>query len=614
MEYLDGRFTGYDPYVYYRQAERIVEEGRLPKRDMERWLPFGRDLSLLHNLYSYALAYSYRAVRSVAPRLTLYEFSCYAPPVLFAATAALFMAVLWTLFGWEAAGLGCLFLIFTPSVAFRTPLGFGDRDAFCLFLGVLTSALYLWQAAASKRRHRRMLAAACGFTACLGCLAWEGSGVFALCVLIPATVGAWRSTDKVMEFYVFAACLTLPLLLFSSAHRFWVVPTEPAHPVGLVAVFPALLAASMILIRQAFRGRQHTGLKLASFLPAALLVGFLLHRALSTAESALSIAVPFSGSRLMLTIGEVYNMDIAAWRYKFGALPLVAAGGVVGAWLYQIRRGAASFPFEMLLFGTAWIGLWGFLTQISLRYSVMLAPAVAAWSGVALIWAGNALANRYRQKAFAAEVARYLFATVLPILILFWRPVGGLTYTGSIAAAPTYAQPSSTTHEALRWMSQNLDRSSGQPVVAAGWLSGVHLNVLADAATIEDTDTWKHYWVHLSSRHLFCAENETEALRFLKTRNADYWMLTSRDLSGSGSAQIEQFGSGAIRDRNIEFSQRMWNMDGSKAFELVFENAEIKLFRIHYPPDLTVPPELYEAWTAPDFPDPELRRVWMGGG
>ena len=158
----------------------------------------------------------------------------------------------------------------------------------------------------------------------------------------------------------FSACLTLPLLLFSSAHRFWVVPTEPAHPVGLVAVFPALLGASAILIREAYRRSFYTGLKLASFLPAALLVGFLLHRALSSGGEALSIAVPFSGSRLMLSIGEVHNMDIGIWRHTFGALPLVAAGGVVGAWLYQIRRGAASFPLETLLFGNRLDRFMGF--------------------------------------------------------------------------------------------------------------------------------------------------------------------------------------------------------------------------------------------------------------
>ena len=201
---LDGRFTGNDAYLYYRQAERIFEEGRLPKRDMERWLPLGRDLSLLHNLYSYVVAYPYRTVRVFFPNLTLHAFSCYAPPVLFAMTAALFTAALLSLYGWEAAGLGSLFFVLSPPLAGRTSLGFADRDAFCLFLAVLTGALYLWQINASARRNRIALATACGLTACVGCLGWEGFGTFALCVLIPAMAVAWRQKVRVLEFAAFA--------------------------------------------------------------------------------------------------------------------------------------------------------------------------------------------------------------------------------------------------------------------------------------------------------------------------------------------------------------------------------------------------------------------------
>ena len=616
MDYLDGRFTGYDPYVYFRQAERIVEEGRLPKRDMERWLPFGRDLTLLHNLYSYALAHSYRAARAVFPDLTLYEYSCYAPPVLFAVTVVLLMAVLWTLFGWESACLASLFLVNLPSVAFRTSLGFGDRDGFCLFLGVLTGSLYLWQINAHGRRHRIALAAACGLTAALGCFSWEGFGLFALCVLIPATVSAWRQQKSVLELTAYCVCWAVPLLLFSSAHRFWIVPSEPAHPIGLVGVFPALAALSLIFIRAAFGGR-HSGLKAAAVLSALTLASLLALRAVRSGD-ALSLAVPFSSSRLMQTIGETYNMTLENWIFGFGVLPLIAAGGVICSWVgLWKRREKQSFPLKtvlpVILFGTSWLLLWGFLTQISRRYAVMLAPAVVGASAITLIRLGDALARRLSGKVLVSETARCLFTTLLPAAILFSPFLGGFSITGPAHARPTYAQPSALETEGMRWMSQNLDRSDGQPVIAADWLYGVHLNVLADAVTIADTDTWKHYWIHLAARYLFCAESETEALQFLKTRDADYWMIARDNIAGEGAKKIEFLASGLSRDRNVVFSRFVWDRGGSRSFELVFENEEVKLFRIHYPSDLTVPPELYEAWTAPNFPDPELRRVWMGG-
>ena len=39
----DGQFTDNDAYLYYKQAQTIAEHGYLPARDMECWLPLGRD-------------------------------------------------------------------------------------------------------------------------------------------------------------------------------------------------------------------------------------------------------------------------------------------------------------------------------------------------------------------------------------------------------------------------------------------------------------------------------------------------------------------------------------------------------------------------------------------
>ena len=50
----DGQFTGNDPYLYYWQAQMVTEQGRLPARDMHRWLLLGRDLGQSLNAYPYA--------------------------------------------------------------------------------------------------------------------------------------------------------------------------------------------------------------------------------------------------------------------------------------------------------------------------------------------------------------------------------------------------------------------------------------------------------------------------------------------------------------------------------------------------------------------------------
>jgi asparagine N-glycosylation enzyme membrane subunit Stt3 len=49
------QFTGNDAYLYHWQAGIISEHGRLPARDMHRWLPLGRDNGQLLSLYAYAI-------------------------------------------------------------------------------------------------------------------------------------------------------------------------------------------------------------------------------------------------------------------------------------------------------------------------------------------------------------------------------------------------------------------------------------------------------------------------------------------------------------------------------------------------------------------------------
>ena len=66
----DGQFSGYDAYLYYWQAEIISENGKLPARDMHRWLPLGRDLGQTLNLYSYLLTYVHKLIAVCLPGIT----------------------------------------------------------------------------------------------------------------------------------------------------------------------------------------------------------------------------------------------------------------------------------------------------------------------------------------------------------------------------------------------------------------------------------------------------------------------------------------------------------------------------------------------------------------
>ena len=84
-------FRGTDSYRFYRQAEIIVQQGQLPERDMDRWLPEGRNLRTHLNASSYLLAYLYRAAHRLAPRLTLYQVASVYSVICFAASALIFL-------------------------------------------------------------------------------------------------------------------------------------------------------------------------------------------------------------------------------------------------------------------------------------------------------------------------------------------------------------------------------------------------------------------------------------------------------------------------------------------------------------------------------------------
>jgi len=69
----DRYLLGTDAYRFLRQASIITSERKLPRVDKMRWYPVGRDLSTHLNLFSYAMAYAYRILRTIHRNLTIYR-------------------------------------------------------------------------------------------------------------------------------------------------------------------------------------------------------------------------------------------------------------------------------------------------------------------------------------------------------------------------------------------------------------------------------------------------------------------------------------------------------------------------------------------------------------
>lgn len=213
----DGQFTETDGYFYYWQASLISEHGPLPARDMHRWLPIGRDLGQTLNLYGYVLAYAHKAIVWVFPNLSLYHVCLYLPVVCFCIGLGALCLYFYHTYGWMFSLSACVILATLPGSIERSTAGFGDRDAFCLMLGLLAVVTYLLSIQAETPRKRLIWTLISGFIVFLGGLSWEGFGVFLSVIIV---VELWRfltsETEEGLGLYAVWVCCFVPTLTLAS--------------------------------------------------------------------------------------------------------------------------------------------------------------------------------------------------------------------------------------------------------------------------------------------------------------------------------------------------------------------------------------------------------------
>ena len=212
-----GQLTDPDGYFYYWQAQLISENGQLPARDMRHWLPLGRDLGQTLNLYPYILAYTHKVLSRVFSKISLYHVVFYMPVLCFCiGLGALYLFLAHT-FDLRAAGIVGIFLVTLPACIERSCAGVGDRDSWCLMLGLLAVITYLTSLRVERRASRMRWTLANGFILFLGGISWEGFGVFLSIILC---VEIWRfitsETETDLPYYLIWICTFVPTLYIAS--------------------------------------------------------------------------------------------------------------------------------------------------------------------------------------------------------------------------------------------------------------------------------------------------------------------------------------------------------------------------------------------------------------
>jgi len=209
-------FLGTDAYRYAKRANMILQEGSLPSRDSTAWLPEGQDLTSIRAPFSleYILSYAYRFISIFNPKITLHTVAIYYPVVVYIACLVLLFLLCTKLFDVPQGLLALILLSVCPGTLDRTMAGFADRDAWTLFLALLSYVLYIFSFYHPNLKGK-VLAFCSGIVMGIVGLVWEGSGIF-IAVVIIFNIIKWllkKWNRKDFELYVYWVIPVVSILL-----------------------------------------------------------------------------------------------------------------------------------------------------------------------------------------------------------------------------------------------------------------------------------------------------------------------------------------------------------------------------------------------------------------
>tara|TARA_Y100000310_G_scaffold332326_1_gene407690 strand:- start:174 stop:2726 length:2553 start_codon:yes stop_codon:yes gene_type:complete len=132
---------GNDPFIFYRYAKYVVENGSLMVTDMLRYFPTGFSGMEEFKVLSYVLAYFYKFLNFFDSNISFdYVVAVYSVAA-FVVSLIVFFILLKKVFSVRVALLASIFLAFLPAYLSRTIAGFADKEALAMILIYL--AFYL---------------------------------------------------------------------------------------------------------------------------------------------------------------------------------------------------------------------------------------------------------------------------------------------------------------------------------------------------------------------------------------------------------------------------------------------------------------------------------------
>ncbi len=582
----DNQFTSNDAYLYALQAQEISENGLLPERDMRRWLPEGRENGQRLYLYAYGIAYIHKSIGWIFPKLTLYHIQIYLPSICYIVGLSVLCLFLVRVHGVYFAAIVILLLATLPGSIDRSAAGFGDRDAWCWMLGILAVTSYLWKERMESGWQRWVTTALCGAIVFLGGMSWEGFGFFLIIII---GIELWKfitsdTEDRLIE-YVLWVLMFVPWLYFiSPAYRSGYSSNTHLAAIMLFPPLAVLISRGvryllLTYVEQLRLYSRNLAWVLTLLSITAGIVYIIMH-----ANTFEETAYPFHENQLIKSIGELADPNFKFWWDRHGAIFVLGSVGIIAASLHLWKSKGIPIALSLSLFVETtffrehlnrWIGegTCNILFSVSLVLAVLsfgiasfrkeksenelVILAMLGWFILWIALARSAVRNEFLvgmplaygtawllwlspvhliQKLTDMEIVnqipknqlvRTTVATISLLLVLFYPPLGGHARMSVQTARMRPAMPGENSlSEAYKWMKEILPQDS---IMAAHWNYGIQLNVLGNVGTIIDPDQFIKR-ISLLFRYVLCAQNEQEALSFLKTYQVTHLMLTDLDM------------------------------------------------------------------------------------
>ena len=582
----EGQFTSNDAYFYYRQAQIVSDQGHLPARDMDRWLPIGRDNRQILPLYSYAVAYAHKVITLFSPNTSLYQVMLYIPTLFFLIGIGVFCFLLYRLYGSIFSATVGILLATMPSMIIRSAAGFSDRDSWCIMLGIMAVIIYIASLGMSNTNKRMMSTLASGALCFLGGHSWEGFGVFVNVILF-VEICRFLTTEKDEDLkYYFLWVLTFVPTLFLTSHPYrsgeWfaqhLFPFMLMPPIVLLIIrYIRYYLTTKSVLAEKLRPQART-LALVLTL-VSITIGILY--ALSQLDTFSITTVPLGNNSLMESVGELISPEYGHWVLGFGSIFFLGCIGLIVHSIHLWDKKSLILTFALVLFSSStffrdqidsllgtsvsnllffssiagavigfliiarlrkdpdqhehaiiafgiWFLFWTALARDAMRYNFFIGISIAFFTAVLFKFSLEALCVKLKIQGLLQIFIKTGITVTLLAVLLFWPPAGAhakhAIYIVKHGMKPLPGN--SNLLKTYSWLKENLRDSA---CVAAEWSYGSQLNVLGNVRTVIDQDHYIQHWIYLFYQYVYTTPFDHEAIEFLKSHKASHLMLT-RDI------------------------------------------------------------------------------------